>query len=101
MYHAEGGLPTRAELLRYVGTPSDSTLRIVAGECGVPKPCDDPSTALCNYVVNADKQGYDAAFLWKLEGDLVDPKAAGRPRTGAARALAHTLKTRPTDGFSF
>jgi len=99
VYHSDGGLPTRADLVRYVGSPSASALPIFAGECGVPKPCASPATVMRNYVINADTSGYDAAFLWKLEGELIDPKREGRPCTDVARLLADTLKVRPTTGF--
>ena len=100
MYHPEGGLPSRADLAAIIGDPRAEDLPLIAGECGVPKPCDDPGAALRNYVINADKSGYDAAFLWKLEGDLIDPKAKGRPCTETARTLSAALKTRPGGGFA-
>lgn len=101
MYHSEGGLPTRAELLRYAGVAPASSVPILAGECGVPKPCADPATAFSNFVINADKQGYDAAFLWKLDGDLVDARDPKRSQTAVARALADALKARPAAGYAF
>jgi hypothetical protein len=99
MYHPEGGLPSRADLARYVGDPAMLTLPLIAGECGVPKPSSDPAAAMRNYVMNADGESYDAAFLWKLEGDLVDPKTKGRPCTSTARELSRALKERPSGGF--
>lgn len=99
MYHPEGGLPSRADLESYTGVAA-ATLPIVAGECGVPKPCADPGAAMRNYLINADKHGYDAAFLWKLDGDLVDPKTKGRPCTDTARTVAEALKARPPTGFA-
>ncbi len=99
MYHPEGGLPTREDLESYAGDPSAVGLPMIAGECGVPKPSEDPGTAMRNYVINADQNGYDAAFLWKLEGDLIDPKAEGRPCTDTARTLSEALKSRPAGGF--
>jgi hypothetical protein len=100
MYHPEGGLPSRADLERYVGDPAAAGLPILAGECGVQKPSPDPGLAMRNYVINADTQGYDAAFLWKLEGDLIDPKTKGRPCTDTARTVAEALKHRPAGGFT-
>ena len=98
MYHPEGGLPSRQDLARYVGDPSLAALPLIAGECGVTKPRHDEH-ALRNYLVNADSRDYSAAFLWKLDGELVDSKAPKRPWTGTARQLHTELKARPEGGF--
>lgn len=100
VYHAEGGLPSREDLSRYVGDEAllNPQIPLIAGECGVPKPVHDEH-ALRNYLINADGRGYSAAFLWKLEGDLVQDKVANRPLTGTGRELHMELKARPQSGF--
>lgn len=76
VYHREGGLPSKDDLARYVGEDAIRTLPLIAGECGIPKE-DDPR-ALVHYLWNAEAAGYDAVFLWKLEGDLIDAKSPER-----------------------
>ncbi len=98
MYHPDGGLPSRQDLARYVGDPALAALPLIAGECGVTKPRHDEH-ALRNYLVNADSRGYSAAFLWKLEGDLVASKTPKRPWTSAATEIHAELKQRPEGGF--
>ena len=98
VYHPEGGLPSRADLVRYTGDPRIETLPLFAGECGVTKPHHDEH-ALRNYLINADSRAYSAAFLWKLEGDLVDNKHPKRTWTGAAQEIHTELKARPEGGF--
>ena len=65
VYHRSGGLPARGDLPVDVGG-----LPLWAGECGT---AHDGATGrsdyLVNYFWNARELGYDAAFLWKLEGE--------------------------------
>jgi len=98
MYHREGGLPSRQDLASYVGAPEILTLPLIAGECGVTKPSHDEN-ALRNYLINADSRGYSAAFLWKLEGDLVKTDDKARPFTVVGEQIHTELKTRPEGGF--
>lgn len=81
VYHARGGLPTRQDLATYMGddTLTDATLPLIGGECGIPK--EGQHEDLLNYVHNADAAGYDALFLWQLEGDMVDHRDPRRPIT--------------------
>jgi len=100
VYHAEGGLPSRADLAAYVGdTRIDSEdMPLIAGECGVTKPEHDRH-ALRNYLINADSRAYSAAFLWKLEGDLVHDNSPKRTLTETGLELHTELKARPANGF--
>lgn len=103
MYHPEGGLPSRADLARDLGDQSvnHESVHLIAGECGMAKgPSDDPM-ALRNYVHNADKCGYSAAFLWKLEGDLIDATSRRRDLTDLGALLEGTLSKRPEAGFTW
>ncbi len=92
MYHSEGGLPSRADLAAYVGDRAIAALPLIAGECGVTKPHHDEH-ALRNYLINADTCDYSAAFLWKLDGDLVANKEPGRPWTGTGREIHDELES--------
>jgi len=100
VYHAEGGLPSRADLAAYVGDAriDSADTPLIAGECGVTKPHHDPH-ALRNYLINADSRAYSAAFLWKLEGDLVHDNSPKRTLTETGLELHTELKARPADGF--
>ncbi len=49
---------------------------------------------LLNYVHNADAAGYDALFLWQLEGDLVDHRDPRRPVTHLGWDLQRLLGSR-------
>jgi hypothetical protein len=102
MYHLDGGLPPRADLAKYVGDPAleSDDVPLIAGECGIPKPEGDDPLALSYYLMNADKNGYAAAFLWKLEGDLIDAKAPKRPFTAVAEHVRSALDARPASGFA-
>ncbi len=100
VYHREGGLPSRQDLARYAGDDAiaGSHVPLIAGECGVTKP-DHDEHALRNYLINADSRGYSAAFLWKLEGDLVNAADPKRPLTDTGLELRRELQRRPADGF--
>ncbi len=96
MYHEGGGLPSRDDLARYVGDPAIAGhgIPLIAGECGIHKAEGADPHAMRNYLMNADTNGYAAAFLWKLEGDLIDSKAPGRPMTEMGRDVRTFLKGR-------
>lgn len=81
VYFERGGLPPRAHLARDVGDDAllDPGLPLFAGEAGIPKHGEHHE--LLSYAMNAEPSGYDAVFLWQLEGDLVDARAPGRPFT--------------------
>ncbi|MBX7190589.1 MAG: hypothetical protein K1X94_00940 [Sandaracinaceae bacterium] len=104
VYHDNGGLPSRADLARYASDPRilEPSFPLLAGECGIPK---DPGPAeplsLLNYLANADRCGYHAAFLWKLEGDLVEhaPKKIRRAWTAMGHEARALLASRPAGGF--
>lgn len=72
VYHKTGGLPSRAELASATGDAriGSGEVAVIAGECGAAEGEDD-DPALLNYLFNATKLGYDAAFLWKLEGSFI------------------------------
>jgi hypothetical protein len=94
VYHPDGGLPSREDLARYVGDPSVADVPLIGGELGIPK---DPGplspTSLCNYLHNAQRLGYAAAFLWQLEGDLVDKASPGRPWTAVGAQVHETVQS--------
>lgn len=97
IYHEDGGLPSREDLARYVGDDAilDPALPIVGGELGIPKdPGPREPASMTNYVRNAETLGYAAAFLWQLEGDLVDKDEPARPRTWLGEQVAEALATR-------
>ncbi len=104
VYHADGGLPSRTDLAEYAADPRilDPGFPVIGGECGIPKdPGPVEPSSLLNYLTNADRCGYHAAFLWKLEGDLVEhaPKKIRRAWTELGQ-VAHTLlQKRPPGGF--
>jgi hypothetical protein len=80
-YHLRGGLPSREDLARVTGDRrlADGSIPLLAGECGIPD--DAPAEALPalkNYVYNARQNGYDAVFLWRLEGVLVSTATPDR-----------------------
>jgi hypothetical protein len=93
VYHPDGGLPSRHDLAAYVGGHPlfDTGAPLIGGELGIPKPEGDDA-ALVNYVHNARSLGYDAAFLWQLEGDLIDKSAPKRPWTSVGRAIEELLR---------
>jgi hypothetical protein len=65
VYHPRGGLPSRADLPVDIGDRP-----LWAGECGTHEDGSVEGSHI-NFLFNARKLGYEAAFLWKLEGDLV------------------------------
>lgn len=98
-YHATAGLPSRAQLAQESGLAAleDPAYPLLAGECGLTDEVPAESHLdLQNYVYNADRLGYSAAFLWKLEGWLLDPKSPTRAFTPAGRVLRDRLATRAT-----
>lgn len=93
VYHADGGLPSRAQLAEYMGDSRALELPLVAGEAGIPKEDGADERALAHYVYNADEHGYDAVFLWQLEGALVNGAGRARSTTSLGELLRHTLST--------
>ena len=114
VYHENGGLPSRADLAGYANDPRilEADFPLFAGECGIPKTPrsaevlsregNQSTLPLLHYLGNADRCGYHAAFLWKLEGDLVEhaPKKIRRAWTGQGREAPRMLSARPLDGFA-
>lgn len=105
VYHDDGGLPSRADLARYASDPRilDASFPLFAGECGIPKdPGPREPLSLLNYLTNADRCAYHAAFLWKLEGDLVEhaPKKIRRAWTSLGHEARALLASRPGEGFA-
>ena len=97
LYHPNGGMPSRDDLAEYVGDPAilDPALPLFAGECGIPKdPGAQEPDSLTYYVFNAERLGYAAAFLWQLEGDLIDRRVPQRPRTDLGQRVAKVLRER-------
>lgn len=65
VYHPNGGLPARADLPVDIGD-----LPLWAGECGLSDRGEPGRTDyLLHYLYNAPALGYEAAFIWKLEGE--------------------------------
>jgi hypothetical protein len=66
VYHPDGGLPSREDLPVHIGD-----LPLWAGECGTAESGDpDRLDYLLHYLWGARDLGYQAAFLWKLDGEL-------------------------------
>lgn len=66
VYHPTGGLPPREDLPVPTGA-----LPLWAGECGTAADGDpDDTDYLLHYLWGARDLGYEAAFLWKLDGEL-------------------------------
>ncbi len=104
VYHENGGLPSRADLARYASDPRvlKRTFPLFAGECGIPKERGPKEPdALINFLFNADRLDYHAAFLWKLEGDLVEhaPKAIRRAWTRLGARAHDRLVARGAGSF--
>lgn len=97
VYHPNGGLPSRDDLVAYVGGEAllPPHMPLLGGELGIPKDeAGADERALVNYVHNAARLGYAAAFLWKLDGDLVD-RTEKRPTWTSLGEEIHTLLARP------
>jgi hypothetical protein len=94
VYHPEGGLPSRADLAERAGDPRLSDLPLFCGEAGIPKESGAPEGALVNYVYNTDGTGYDATFLWQLEGDLIDKSGKRRVTTALGHEVSRVLAAR-------
>lgn len=90
VYHDQGGLPSKGDLAAYVGDDAIASLPLIGGELGIPKGHDE--AALENYLHNAARLDYAAAFLWQLEGDLIDKSARARPWTALGVAVHDTLQ---------
>jgi hypothetical protein len=104
VYHDDGGLPSRADLAGYASDARilDPSFPLFAGECGIPKdPGPKHPHSLLNYLSNADRCGYHAAFLWKLEGDLVEhaPKKIRRAWTQLGHDARTLIDARGPAGF--
>lgn len=99
VYHVGGGLPPRAALEDLVGDPAIATIPIIAGECGIPKEPGRDENALVNFLYNADKGDYQAVFLWKLAGDLVDTSEKRPKLTQVGRYVRDAIEARPATGF--
>ena len=97
VYHQTAGLPSRAELAAYVGDDrlSDPSLPLIAGECGMPDDAPvEEHMHLRNYLYNAERLRYDAAFVWRLETVLIDTRDPRRPHTEAGRLVHGELAAR-------
>ncbi len=83
-YCDDGSLPPLGDL----GVPADRA--VIAGECGTAsEPRDvDAEDTISNYVWNAARWGYQACFLWKLEGRHGLVSADGRVGARATRVAA-------------
>ncbi len=97
LYHATGGMPSREELAAKAGDRriADGSLPLIAGECGMPPDAPPDERALTYYLYNAQKLGYDAVFLWRLEGPLVTETSHERDLTELAshmRAILSQLR---------
>jgi hypothetical protein len=92
VYHRTGGLPSREELAAASGDRriADGSLLLIAGECGITDAPEEP--ALTYYLYNAKKLGYSAAFLWRLEGPLVDDTAQPRRITNLGNTVAAIME---------
>ena len=94
IYHPTGGLPSREHLAEYVGDERllDERLPLIVGEAGIPKEPGVEESAMCNFIYNADQLGYDAVFLWQLDGSLRVGEGRTRSTTPLGEAVRHTLK---------
>jgi hypothetical protein len=93
MYHAAGGLPSREDLVRYTRVDAVGALPLIAGECGMPEEQAD-ITPIENYLYNADSRAYSAAFLWRLEGVMVDTGSPERHVTSVGKRVRSVLRDR-------
>jgi hypothetical protein len=94
IYHVAGGMPSREELAERTSDPQLAKLPLFCGEAGIPKERDSSPDSLVNYIFNTDRLGYDATFLWQLEGDLIDKSKKRRVTTALGHDVAHVLKER-------
>ncbi len=86
VYHADGGLPSRAALVEMIGDPAIETIPLIAGECGILRDAVTEES-LANYIYNANKSDYQAVFLWKLYGVLVNANGLRPSLTHAGEAV--------------
>lgn len=94
IYHPHGGLPSREDLATYVEDDAllDPALPLIGGELGVPKTeRPEDAEAMPNYVQNARALGYHSAFLWQLDGDLIDKTSPKRVWSGAGARVHAAL----------
>lgn len=97
LYHPDGGLPPPAHLADYVGDEriARGEIPLIAGECGMPDGVDVAEHGrLSNYLHNAARNGYRAAFLWRLEGLLVR-----RDEEGSLTDAGHRVRDTLGRGF--
>lgn len=89
VYHKTGGIPSREELAAAAGDPriAARAVPLILGEGGLFAK-EPPEPTLSNYLFNAQKLGYDAAFVWQLDKLLVE----GSDLTHAARAVRKTIQ---------
>jgi hypothetical protein len=82
-YCDDGSLPPIADLGLAPGAPP-----VLAGECGLAgTPTDDGEDALDHFVWNAARWGYEAVFLWRLEGAQGLLRESGHWRTRAHKVI--------------
>lgn len=94
IYHPDGGLPPLAHLADYVGDQriARGEIPLIAGECGMPDGvAASEHGRLANYLHNAARNDYRAAFLWRLEGPLVRRDEDATP-TEAGLKVRDTLR---------
>lgn len=91
VYHHDGGLPSVAQLAEHAGDPRIGVeIPVFGGECGLPQEETPPHARLAHYLYNAERDGYAALFLWRLEGWLVEQSDA-RVVTDAGKAVKLAL----------
>lgn len=93
IYHHDGGLPSRADLSNYVGDArlAQPDFPIIGGELGIGDSGPKSDESLTNYLLNAKELGYDAAFIWQLEGILLNTKQNARPWTAQGHRVSNVL----------
>ena len=93
VYHDTGGLPSRDELAEAVGDRRilDGSLPLIAGECGIPDEApEEARVRIVNYLFNAQRLGYEAAFLWGLD-PLISTTHARHTVTGLGLRVKNVL----------